>query len=960
MSDGRSNFPKMEEEILKFWEAEKIFEKTLSKDSPQGEFVFYEGPPTANGKPGIHHVEARAFKDIIPRYKTMCGYHVGRKGGWDTQGLPVELEVEKQLGLSCRKEVEEYGIKEYNEKCKESVWKYLDQWIGMTKRIAYWLDIDNAYITYKPEYIESLWWIIKQVWERDLLYQDYKVLPYCTRCGTSLSSHEVAQGYKEVEDPAVYIKFKVKDHADTFLVAWTTTPWTLISNTALAVGQDVDYVKVKQGNEFLWLARSRAEAALGADFEIIEEVKGSELLGVEYEPLFPYWEEARQAAGIEGKAHYVVAADFVSTEDGSGIVHTAVMYGAEDFELGNEIGLPKFHMIAPDGKFIEGSGPFTRVYVKKADAGITEDLRTRGLLLKEEKITHTYPFCWRCKSPLIYYAMDSWYIRMSSLRDKLLTENDKIHWEPDHIKDGRFGEWLREVKDWAFSRSRYWGTPLPVWCCECGHMDCIGSYEELKDKAKQDLDLENFDPHRPFVDDYTIECPKCQKEMRRVEDVCDVWFDSGCMPFAQWHYPFENKELIDSGQQFPGDYISEAIDQTRGWFYTLHAVGILLDKGLVYKNCICLGHLLDSKGKKMSKSIGNVVEPMEQIDKYGADALRWWMYTVNQPGESKNYDERDIDTIVKKLFNILWNVKTFYQMYEQKYGVSDRNDTRKCVNILDQWILSRLNSLIADSTKWLDGYKITEPARAIADFVTDLSTWYVRRSRDRFKSENEQVRTEAMVTLRHCLIEVTKLMAPFTPFISEDIYRQIGGEKQSVHLEDWPVADEKLINQDLLDQMDQVRRVVSEALKQREEKQLAVKQPLAKATVRGMKALDDSLLELIKDEVNIKEVVFATAGDFAVELDTELTPELKREGYVREIVRKVNGLRKEAGLTIEDSIELYVVSDAEQVQLTLQEHQEAILSGTLAKELKTEKTNLEHSTDLKLGDEPVWIAIKKM
>ena len=958
MSNGRANFPEKESEILEFWEKEKIFEKTLAKDAPEGEFVFFEGPPTANGKPGIHHVEARAFKDIIPRYKTMQGFHVGRKGGWDTQGLPVELEVEKELGLQSRKEVEEYGIKEYNEKCKESVWKYLDEWTKMTKRIAYWVDLDNAYITYKPEYIESLWWVIKQVWERDLLYQDYKVLPYCTRCGTSLSSHEVAQGYKEVEDPAVYIKFKVKDQDNTYLVAWTTTPWTLISNTALAVGKDVDYVKVKQGDQFLWLARSRAEAALGSDPEIVEETKGSELLGLEYEPLFPYWEEARQKAGAEGKAHYVVAADFVSTEDGSGIVHTAVMYGAEDFELGNELGLPKFHMIAPDGKFIEGTGPFTGVHVKDADKDITVDLEKRDLLLKSEVVTHTYPFCWRCKSPLIYYAMDSWYIRMSSLRDELLAENDKIHWEPAHIKDGRFGEWLREIKDWAFSRSRYWGTPLPVWRCDCGHMDCIGSYQELKDKAKQEVDLENFDPHRPFVDEYTIECPKCQKEMHRVEDVCDVWFDSGCMPFAQWHYPFENKEMIDDGKQFPGDYISEAIDQTRGWFYTLHAVGVLLGKGLAYKNCICLGHLLDSKGKKMSKSLGNIVDPWTVIDKYGADAVRWWMYTVNQPGESKNFDERDVDTIVKKVFNILWNVKTFYQMYEQKHGApQDRTKVPK--NILDQWVLSRLNSLIKDSTKWLEGYKVTEPARAIADFVTDLSTWYVRRSRDRFKSEDEQVRAEAMITLRTCLIETTKLMAPFTPFISEAIYKELEDGKESVHLEDWPSTDEKLIDQNLLETMEQARRVVSEALKQREETKMPVKQPLAKATVQGMKALDDKVVELIKDEVNIKAVEFKEKGDFAVELDTKLTPELKREGFVREIVRKVNGLRKGADLTIEDRIELYLVSDADEVKKTLEEHGEEILRGTLADGLKEEKADLKHSAEIKLDGNSVWIGIKK-
>lgn len=963
MSSGRPNFPQIEEEILDFWEGEDIFKKTLAKDAPKGNFVFFEGPPTANGKPGIHHVEARAFKDAIPRYKTMQGFHVARKGGWDTHGLPVEIEVEKKLDLHSKIDVEKYGIKEFNEKCKESVWEYLEDWIGLTKRIAYWLDLDNAYITYKPEYVESLWWILSQVWERDLMYQDYKVVPYCTRCGTTLSSHEVAQGYKEVEDPAIYVQFKVTKKIDgsepdnEYLVAWTTTPWTLISNTALAVGTEINYVKVSSGDKLLWIARDRVEEATQGDYEVLEEVRGKDLVGTEYEPLFPYWDEARAKADIEGKAHYVVPADFVSTEDGSGIVHTAVMYGADDFALGNEVGLPKFHMVGLDGHFIEETGPYSGMYIKKTDALITEDLEKRGLLLKGETIKHTYPFCWRCKSPLVYYAKDSWYIRMSDLRDEMVAENEQINWEPKHIQQGRFGEWLREIKDWAISRERYWGTPLPIWVCEeCGEPECVGSFEQLK-KLGADIDPKDFDPHRPYVDEVELACGKCGGTARRIPDVCDVWFDSGCMPFAQWHYPFENKELIDNGDQFPGDYISEAIDQTRGWFYTLHAVGNLLGKGHVYKNCICLGHLLDAKGKKMSKSLGNIVDPVEQINKYGADAVRWWMYTVNQPGESKNYDERDVDTIVKKVFMILWNVKVFYEQYEQKHGKSNV-EVGSSKNVLDAWILARLNQLVAESTESLDNYKLTEPVRNIGEFINELSTWYVRRSRDRFKSEDEAERDAAMATLKHCLIEITKLMAPFAPFISDAVYHSLEGGEQSVHLADWPVADEKLINKGLLENMDQVRELVSLGQKERENVKIPVKQVLSTMTVQGMAELGVDLQELIKDEVNVKHVEFVEKGDLAVELDTNITPELAREGMVREVTRKVNGLRKEMGLTIEDTIVLNVHGDDEVAKM-LEEHGEAIAKATLAQELRTEHEDLKYANEFEANGHKIWIGIKK-
>src|SRR3989339_1007350 len=786
MSD-RPNFPQIEEELLKNWEAEKIFEQTLAKDAPKGRFVFFEGPPTANGRPGIHHVEARAFKDCIPRFRTMQGYLVERKAGWDTHGLPVELEVEKQLGFTGKKDIEALGIAEFNKHCKESVWKYLADWQQITRRIGFWLDLEHPYVTYEPAYVESLWWVIKQIWDKGLLYQDYRVTPHCPRCGTSLSSHELAQGYKDVEDPAVFVKFRVTRRADgtmpnpeepEFLVAWTTTPWTLPANVALAVGEKIRYGKVRYENEFLWIAKDRMTAVgLGAA-EIVEEKLGEELVGTEYEPLYPFLNnvilsEVPLVFGGTGRseeslsdseedpsvvqrnrlpqddnkkktqAWSVVPADFVSTTDGSGIVHTAVMYGADDFDLGTKLGLPKHHLVGLDGKFLSEAGPFAGMFVKDADPKVMEDLETRRLLLKKETITHTYPFCWRCKSPIIYYAKDSWYIRMSGLRDELLKANESIHWEPDYIKDGRFGEWLREVKDWAFSRERYWGTPLPIWICEaCGEKSCVGSFKELRERATHGVE-ESFDPHRPFVDEVSLKCDKCSGSMRRVSEVCDVWFDSGAMPFAQWHYPFENKERIEGDSplpeggsrgvgeapSFPADYISEAIDQTRGWFYTLLAVSVLLGKEAPYKNVICLGHVLDAKGKKMSKSIGNVINPVEVIDQYGADAVRWYMYTVNQPGDPKRFDLKALDEMVKKVFLILWNVLSFYELYAQNQGKTEISVPS--IHILDRWVLTRLHTLVRDATADLESYKVTEPARAIGEFVSDLSTWYVRRSRDR-------------------------------------------------------------------------------------------------------------------------------------------------------------------------------------------------------------------------------------
>ncbi|HCB55723.1 MAG: Isoleucine-tRNA ligase [Candidatus Uhrbacteria bacterium GW2011_GWE2_40_58] len=939
MAEHQSNLPEQEKQILEDWEKNNIFKKTLEKEATKGPFVFFEGPPTANGRPGIHHAEARAFKDCIPRFRTMQGYFVNRKGGWDTHGLPVELEVEKQLGFKSKSEIEEFGIAAFNERCKESVWKYLEEWVEFTKRLGYWVDLEDPYVTYKPEYVESLWWVIKQIWDKGFLYKDYRVTPHCPRCGTSLSSHELAQGYKDVEDPAISIKFRMTKKADgsqaegnEYLIAWTTTPWTLPANVALAVGEHIDYVKVKQGEEYYWLAKARVGATLEGEYEIIEEVKGSALVGTEYESLFPYVREALKGTDQEhAKAWYVTSADFVSIEDGSGIVHTAVMYGAEDFDLGTKIGLPKYHLVKLDGTFSEKAGPYEGRFVKSTDKDIMDDLEQRGLLLKRETIKHTYPFCWRCKSPVIYYAKDSWYIRMSELREKLLEENEKIHWEPAHIKDGRFGEWLRDVKDWAFSRERYWGTPLPIWeCQECQERTCIGSFDELRSIALQDIG-EEFDPHRPFVDEVEVKCSKCGGTAKRVTDVIDVWFDSGAMPIAQWHYPKQHRDMIDEGKAYPADYISEAIDQTRGWFYTLLAVAVLLGKERPYKNVICLGHVLDGKGKKMSKSIGNVVEPMEMMDKYGADAVRWYMYTINHPGEGKRFEEKTLSDMVKKNFTILLNVVRFSEMFVVEAGEIMGNAT----HVMDRWVLARLNHLVKEVTVWMENYQVTESVRAIGEFINDLSTWYVRRSRDRFKGTDETDKQFAIQTLQTCLNTTAKLMAPFTPFIAETVYRRSGGKKESVHLADWPIIEGSLLDQELLDEMGRVRSMVSRALERRAEAGINVRQALGKMIAfRPSGILSEELIEVLKDEVNIHEVQIEK-GEYAVELETTLTPALVREGTIREMIRRINDMRKNQKLTIEDRIELYVESQEEEIKKALEEYEETLLSGTLSLTLRT-------------------------
>lgn len=1105
-----------EEAVLSFWEENDIFEKSLTKkEFPKGEFVFYEGPPTANGKPGIHHLEARAFKDIIPRYKTMQGFHVRRKGGWDTHGLPVELQVEKELGLASKKEIENYGVAEFNQKCKESVWQYLDVWNKFTHRIGYWVDQKHPYITYHNSYIESLWNVVSEINKKGLLYKDYKVVPWCPRCGTALSSHELAQGYQDVKDLSVYVKFKVIDEENTYLLAWTTTPWTLPGNVALAVGSDIEYVKFEDDGiqyisslEFYKKSQGNFDATKEPP-KLIKSLKANDLIGLEYEPLYPYLSEIITGPEKEKmeNAYKVYAADFVTTTDGTGIVHTAVMYGQDDFELGTKVGLPKFHLVDETGHFIKGTGTLEGLLVKdrednglKTSIEVLKYLQEKNLFFKKENYEHSYPHCWRCKTPLIYYARDSWYIAMSKLRDELVAENKKINWEPEYTKEGRFGEWLREIKDWAISRERYWGTPLPVWEKQNGEKVVIGSLDDLKKYTKKSgnnyfvmrhggtegnqanivsfknqetdnlteegkkgvaltgemlkgkkIDLiiaspftrtretaeiirkeigltedqvlfderlhevnpgefdgrnwdeyheyvygmksdwfenkipggesykdvqkrtakflysieeeyrnknilivthggpawllyvnaglftptneeyqkanthafiktfkrfsnaevrelpfaplphnKNFeiDLHKPYIDEVEL-FDEEGNQMKRTKEVMDVWFDSGAMPFAQDHYPFDNKDYINT-EGFPADYISEAIDQTRGWFYTLHAVGVLMGKGHAYKNVICLGHLLDEKGKKMSKSLGNIVDPWEMIEKYGVDPLRFFMYSVNQPGESKNFDEKTVTEGVRKVFNILQNVHTFYELYRD--ATLENNEYPKTENILDLWILSRFEELLSESEKNLDRYKVLEPARAIRDFLDDLSTWYLRRSRERLKDGD----VETKKTLYYVLKNLVKVMAPFTPFTAEDMYQKLKLENdpESVHLCEWPHLQGTGYKEEVINKMAKVREICTLGNSLRKQKNVPLRQPLRSVTL-PKEVLNEEYFEIIKDELNVKEVLEKSDIE-VIEYDWEISPELKKEGIAREIIRFVQDMRKMKGLKPDARIELVI------------------------------------------------------
>ena len=881
----RVSFPKMEEEVLAFWKETDILRRIDQAREGAPLFTLYEGPPTANGAPGIHHVLARVFKDVIPRYKTMKGYRPVRKGGWDTHGLPVELEIEKELGISTKGEIEEYGIEKFNALCRASVMRYVQEWETLTDRIGFLVDMDDPYVTFTNDYIESGWWILKQLWDNELLYQGYRVAPHCPRCVTTLSSHEVALGYKEdTPDPSVYVSFpldaaKSAQHNPDFVqrlpegqtvafLAWTTTPWTLTANAALAVAPEARYVliRLQHDNGWLILAEERLKAVITDEYDVQGTFLGKELEGLYYRPLY------LNSSDNEADAYKVVTAGYVSMEDGTGIVHTAPAYGAEDMELGRAHNLPTIHTVGLDGTIEHPGLPGSGKFVKDADEDIMRDLEQRGLLYKRDIYRHTYPFCWRCDTPLLYYAKSSWYIRTTAKQQALVSGNQQINWYPGHIKDGRFGEWLRNNIDWALSRERYWGTPLPIWhCLRCDAYDCFGSVAELKERAlgehKESLDLETFDLHRPYIDAVLVSCLNCDGAMVREPHVLDAWFDSGAMPYAQHHVTSLNDlEGLRGGHLFPADYICEAIDQTRGWFYTLHALATLVADEPSYRNVICLGHILDNKGEKMSKSKGNVVEPWEVINAHGADAVRWYMYTAAPPGNSRRFSADLVSESVRRFMLTLWNVYSFFVTYANLdgYNPAQAPQTQPSSD-LDRWIRSELEQLTAEVTRLMDEYNATDAGRRIQEFVEVLSNWYVRRSRRRFwKSENDDDKASAYATLYECLSRLAKLLAPFTPFVAEEIYRNLvvsldQSAPDSVHLAGFPEADESLIDKELSEGMRLAMRVSSLGRAARSKAKIRVRQPLAKVLVKPRSSTElealNKLASHVIDELNVKEVV---------------------------------------------------------------------------------------------------------
>ncbi len=853
------NIPELEERILEFWEKNHTFEKSVESRDPDRPFVFYEGPPTANGRPGIHHVISRTIKDFVCRFKTMQGFRVERKAGWDTHGLPVEIEVEKELGIDGKEQILEYGVEKFNQKCKENVFRYKKEWDEMTRRIGYWVDLEHPYITYKNEYIETVWWILDQFFKKGLMYEGHKIIPYCPRCETALSSHEVSLGYKEVSDPSVYVRMKVKGAENTYFLVWTTTPWTLISNVALAVHPDVDYVKVRQNGEELILAEPRL-SVLEGEYEILEKKKGRELAGIAYEPIFTFLKPKE-------KAYYVVEADFVTTEDGTGIVHIAPAFGEDDYKVGQKYGLPTLQPVDKSGRFTEEITLFAGKFVKKADPEIIENLRERGILYKSEIVTHSYPHCWRCGTPLLYYAKKSWYIRTTEYKDRLIENNKKIRWIPKEVGEGRFGEWLSNNVDWALSRDRFWGTPLNVWKCEkCGHVESVGSVEELLKRSGQE-GIEDL--HKPYIDAVTFTCPECGGTMKREPEVIDVWFDSGSMPYAQWHYPFENQETFK--RNFPADFISEGIDQTRGWFYSLLAISTLLFDQPAYKTVLSIELILDREGQKMSKSKGNAVDPFEVLARNGADPLRWYLLTVSPPWTPTRFDPDGVLEVQKKFYGTLVNVYAFFVLYANidRFEYTEAQIPEKERSEIDRWILSSRNRLVKQVADYLKRYDVTKAARAIADFVVeDLSNWYVRRSRRRFwKSEMGPDKLSAYQTLYEVLVSVAKLMAPFAPFLPEDIYQNlnsVGKEPfESVHLAEYPSPEAEAYrfrDEGLEAHMDAVRKVVSSVRSIRNEVGIKVRQPLSRILVYTKSAAIREglplMADIVRDEVNVKEIQF--------------------------------------------------------------------------------------------------------
>ena len=1015
----------MEKKVAELWKEKDVIKKNFNKNEGKKYFMFYDGPPTANGMPHVGHIETRVMKDIIPRYKVMKGYYVPRKAGWDTHGLPVELEIEKKLGISGKEQIEDYGVEKFVKECKDSVFQYVHIWEKMTNQVGYWVDMEHPYVTYHNDYIESVWWALKELWKKGLLYEGHKVMPYCPRCGTALSSHEVAQGYKDVKDLTCVAKFKVKNEENTYILAWTTTPWTLPSNLALCVNKSYTYAKVKVNAgteeepkyENYILAKDLIGSVLkDKEYELVNEFKGEELLGTEYEQLMPF-------AKPEGKAFVVIHGDYVTLTDGTGIVHIAPAYGEDDSLVAKQNDIAFVNLVDKSGRFVKEVEPWAGRFVRDCNEDICKWLNEQNKLFSKEKHLHSYPHCWRCDTPLLYYPKESWFVKMSSLRDELVSNNNKVNWYPDTIRTGRFGKFLENVIDWGISRDRYWGTPLPVWKCDCGHLECIGSIEELKEKA---VDCpENIELHKPYIDNVHLKCPECGKEMQRFKEVIDCWFDSGSMPFAQLHYPFENKELFE--KEFPAGFISEAVDQTRGWFYTLTAIGTALFGKTPFENCIVLGHVLDGKGQKMSKSKKNGVDPFLLLDTVGADATRWHFYTCSAPWLPTRLSLENVQETQRGFLATLWNVYSFYVLYAEidKFNPLNYKDF-KSENIMDKWIISELNTLVKEVGEKLDKYDITGSALQIEAFTDRLSNWYVRRNRERFwGTELTDDKIGAYVTLYRVLVTLSKISAPFVPFMTEEIYQNLvvgldKEAKESIHLCSWPEANEAEVDKKLEEEMDLAYTIVKLGRSARNSVNIKNRQPLSKMLI-SVKNLPEYYSDIVKEELNVKKVVlsadmkdyvefeikpnlpvlgreygklipaikqkiaefnqmelatkveagnieyieirdvqiplskenllvtmqgkdgfaFSGTGEIGVVIETEITPELREEGYLREILSKVQNIRKESGFEVMDNINLYV-SGNEELEKVVKKYEDIIKHDTLAKNVLYNEENKEY------------------
>ena len=1045
--DTNLNFVDREKQVEKFWKENKIFEKSMEDRKDDPTYMFYDGPPTANGKPHIGHVLTRVIKDMIPRYRTMKGYMVPRKAGWDTHGLPVELEVEKKLGLDGKEQIEEYGMEPFIQQCKESVWKYKGMWEDFSSTVGFWADMDNPYVTYHDDYIESEWWALKEIWNKKLLYKGFKIVPYCPRCGTPLSAQEVSQGYKTVKERSAIVRFKVVGE-DAYFLAWTTTPWTLPSNVALCVNPDEVYCKVKAADGYTYyMAEALLDKVLGKfgsedtpAYEVLERYVGKDLEYKEYEPLFACAGEA--AAKQKKKAHFVTADSYVTMSDGTGIVHIAPAFGEDDSRIGRNYDLPFVQFV--DGKGdLTAETPYAGIFVKKADPMVLQDLDKEGKLFDAPKFEHDYPHCWRCDTPLIYYARESWFIKMTAVKDNLIRNNNTINWIPESIGKGRFGDWLENVQDWGISRNRYWGTPLNIWQCECGHMHSIGSRQELFEMSG-DEKAKTVELHRPYIDEITLKCPECGGTMHRVPEVIDCWFDSGAMPFAQHHYPFENKELFE--KQFPADFISEAVDQTRGWFYSLLAESTILFNQAPYKNVIVLGHVQDENGQKMSKSKGNAVDPFDALEKYGADAIRWYFYINSAPWLPNRFHGKAVQEGQRKFMGTLWNTYAFFVLYANIDNFDPTKYTLDYDNlpVMDKWLLSKLNSVVKTVDDCLANYKIPESARALQDFVDEMSNWYVRRSRERFWAKGmEQDKINAYMTLYTALVTISKAAAPMIPFMTEEIYQNLvrSVDKdaiESIHLCDFPKVQEAWINKELEEDMEELLKIVVLGRAARNTANIKNRQPIGTMYVKAEKEMGQFYTDIIADELNVKEVKFAkdvesfisysfkpqlrtvgpkygkllngirkalseingteamnelrskgvlildidgskaelteedllietaqtegyvteTDGDVSVVLDTNLTPELIEEGFVREIVSKIQTMRKEAGFEVMDKIHIYA-KDNERILELMKNHKEEIMSEVLAEDVTLGETE-GYVKEWNINKEPVVLGVAKM